>query len=317
MRRQREDHGIARRANAILLLDDGLSCAQIGRFLYLDDDTIRVWYKSYRESGWEALAVDAWKGGQSRMTVKQERSLCSWLDDRFCRSTVEIRAYISAEFGLDYSHSGCLKLLSRLGFEYRKPKALLRVASVEQQSAFMALYEKLMRELPANEAVYFADAVHPEYQYKPAFGWVKAGSNPAILSTAGRGRVNIHGALNLETFDAPFVEPITVDGKSAAQLLAKIEERNPEKSIIHVLWDNAAYHKGPDVREFLARSDCRIHLIPLPPYCPHLNPIERLWAVLHKYVTHNRYYPTQKQFAEAVVTFMRETIPNEWKAFRE
>jgi hypothetical protein len=35
--------------------------------------------------------------------------------------------------------------------------------------------------------------------------------------------VNIHGALNLETFDAPFVEPTTVDGISAAQLLAKIE----------------------------------------------------------------------------------------------
>jgi hypothetical protein len=53
--------------------------------------------------------------------------------------------------------------------------------------------------------------VHPEYQTKPAFGWVKAGSNPAVTTTAGRGRVNIHGALNLETFDAPFVEPTTVD----------------------------------------------------------------------------------------------------------
>ena len=39
--RQREDHGIARRANAILLLDDGESCTQIAKFLYLDDDTIR------------------------------------------------------------------------------------------------------------------------------------------------------------------------------------------------------------------------------------------------------------------------------------
>ena len=202
-------------------------------------------------------------------------------------------------------------------FEYRKPKALPRVASVESQAAFIALYEKLMRDLPADEAVYFADAVHPEYQSKPAFGWVKAGSNPAVLSTAGRGRVNIHGALNLETFDAPFVEPTTVDGKSAAQLLAKIEERNPDKRLIHVLWDNAAYHKGPDVRDFLARPDCRSHLIPLPPYCPHLNPIERLWAVLHKYVTHNRHYPTQKQCADAVLAFMRETIPREWRTFRD
>ena len=40
---------------------------------------------------------------------------------------------------------------------------------------------------------------------KPAFGWVKAGSNPAVKTTSGRGRVNIHGAVNLETFDTPFV----------------------------------------------------------------------------------------------------------------
>ena len=174
-----------------------------------------------------------------------------------------------------------------------------------------------MRELPADEAVYFADAVHPEYQSKPAFGWVKAGSNPAVLSTAGRGRVNIHGAVNLETFDTPFVEPTTVDGGSAVQLLAEIEKRNPDKRLIHVIWDNAAYHKGPDVRTFLARTTCRIHLIQLPPYCPHLNPIERLWAVLHQYVTHNRYYRSQKQFADAILAFMRETIPRKWKNFRD
>ena len=56
VRRQREDHGIARRANALLLLDDGKSCVQIAEFLYLDDDTIRGWYKAYRQDGWDALA---------------------------------------------------------------------------------------------------------------------------------------------------------------------------------------------------------------------------------------------------------------------
>ena len=41
VRRQREDHGIARRANALLLLGDGKTCVQLAEFLYLDDDTIR------------------------------------------------------------------------------------------------------------------------------------------------------------------------------------------------------------------------------------------------------------------------------------
>ncbi|MDG1457818.1 MAG: hypothetical protein P8Q92_08030 [Pseudoprimorskyibacter sp.] len=43
MRRHGEDHGVARRANAILLLDDGKSCQANAEFLYLDDDTIRGW----------------------------------------------------------------------------------------------------------------------------------------------------------------------------------------------------------------------------------------------------------------------------------
>lgn len=212
MRRQREDHGIARPANAILLLADGESCAQIAKFLHLDDDTIRGWYKVYRRDGWEVLAIDGWQGGRSRMSAAREAALCPWPESRFCRSTAGIGAHIPAEFGLGYSHSGCIRLLARLGFEYRKPKPLPQVASAERQADVIALYERLPSSLAADEAVYLADAVHPECQTEPAFGWVKAGSNPAVKTTAGRGRVNIHGALNLETFDletfdAPFAGP--------------------------------------------------------------------------------------------------------------
>ncbi len=160
VRRQREDHGIARRANAILLLDDGKSCQEISDFLYLDDDTIRGWHKSYLQDGWDALAFDGWKGGQSRMTQAQEVALCAWLEARFCRSTVEIGAHVAAECGLNYSHSGCIKFLARLGFEYRKPKSLPRVASAQMQAAFIAFYERLMRELPAGGGVDVGTVCH-------------------------------------------------------------------------------------------------------------------------------------------------------------
>lgn len=317
VRRQREDHGKARRANAILLLDKGKRCEQIAEFLYLDSDTIRNWYRTYQQEGWEVLALDGWRGGQSHMTVAQEEDLCVWLDERFSRSANEIGNYIREAFGLDYSHSGCVKLLRRLGFEYRKPKALPTVADETKQAEFIKSYQTLMNGLPADETVYFADAVHPEYQTKPAFGWMRKGSNPAVKTTAGRGRVNIHGALCLENFDAPFVEPITVDGTSAVHLLERIQANNPDKSTIYVIWDNAAYHRCKTVREWLARSDCRIRLIQLPAYCPHLNPIERLWEVLHQHVTHNRFYPAQRQFANAVLHFFRETIPKKWRDFRD
>ena len=60
---------------------------------------------------------------------------------------------------------------------------------------------------------------------------MRKGSNPAVKTTAGRGRVNIHGAVCLENFDVPFVEPVTVDGDSAVQLLAKIEANTPKQII--------------------------------------------------------------------------------------
>ena len=51
VKRQREDHGVARRANALLLLDDGTSCAEVAQLLCLDDDTVRSWYKPYQAEG--------------------------------------------------------------------------------------------------------------------------------------------------------------------------------------------------------------------------------------------------------------------------
>ena len=138
------------------------------------------------------------------------------------------------EFLLDHSDSGCLKLLARLEFEYRKPKSIRHVATAEQQAEFLDMCERLLKRMSLDEAVYFAEPVHAEYQTKPAYGWVKAGCSLAVTTTNGRKRLNIHGAFNLETFDAPFVEPTIMDSPNALDLLVKIEASNPDK-MIHVI----------------------------------------------------------------------------------
>ena len=90
------------------------------------------------------VASNDWLGGQSRMTVAQEAVLIAWLEGRVCRSVAEVSAYILADFGIHYAHSGCVKLLRRLGFEYRKPRAVPRVADPEDQAAFIAFYAQLI-----------------------------------------------------------------------------------------------------------------------------------------------------------------------------
>jgi transposase len=51
------------------------------------------------------------------------------------------------------------------------------------------------------------------------------------------------------------------------------------KRLIHVFLDNARYHHAKLVQQWLARSGCRIRLHFIPSYCPHLDPIERLWGL--------------------------------------
>ena len=134
-------------------------------------------------------------------------------------------------------------MLGRLGFQYRKPSALPRVADEDKQAEFIAFYQDLMTKLPADEAVYFADATHEEHQTKPPFSWVRKGSKPAVKTTAGRGRVNIHGAVYLEKFDAPFIKPVNVGGDNAVRLLAKIEANAPKQIICPS--DLAQYGRPP------------------------------------------------------------------------
>ena len=49
-------HRLARRANARVLLDDGMSCEAIAKVLLIDDDTIRTWHRLYQEDGIDGLA---------------------------------------------------------------------------------------------------------------------------------------------------------------------------------------------------------------------------------------------------------------------
>ena len=191
------------------------------------------------------------------------------------------------------------------------------VANEAAQAAHIEAYEALLNGLEADEVVYFIGAVHPEYQSRSAHGWFRRGSKPAIASTSGRARMNVHGALNLETGHFAQVEKTTVDAQSTIQLLQKLLMANPSKQTIHIFADNARYHQARGVREWLKTTGVRIKLHFLPPYCPRLNPIERLWAAMHRAVTHNRYYPRVDEFRAAVKAFFEKTLPLKWLKMRD
>ncbi len=100
-------------------------------------------------------------------------------------------------------------------------------------------------------------------------------------------------------------------------MLEKLETKTPTITAIYVFLDNDRYHHAKILRPWLDTPERQIKLNFLPPYAPHLNPIERLWGVMHKWVTHNRHYASFDQFTEAILGFLRKTLPEKWRAFTE
>ena len=110
------------------------------------------------------------------MSFAQEAELKAHFSNTPPRNADEVCAHILAEYGQSYCSSGAAKLMSRLGFEYRKPQVLPTRAAEAAQEAFIAAYEALMRRLDDDEMVVFSDAVHPTHQSRPAPRLVSQGS---------------------------------------------------------------------------------------------------------------------------------------------
>jgi transposase len=306
-------HRLARRANALVLLDKGMSYAAVAKVLLLDDDTIRTWRLLYEEDGIEGLASFGYEGSACRLNDEQQAQLIDWITETLPRSTRAIGAWIAAEFGIEYqSRSGLIALLHRLGMEHRKPKAISRKLDPQQQAAFIKAYENLLNQLEADETVIFADAVHPTHAVRPVGCWAPKEVPVAVEQSSGRDRLNVHGAINLETGQTIMKDVLTVDAASTISLLMAIEAMYPRMRLIHVFLDNARYHHANLVQAWLAQPDCRIKLHFIPAYCPHLNPIERLWGLMHRHITHNKCYASFREFSTAMLHFLRRDVPENW-----
>ena len=274
-------HRLARRANALVLLDKGMSCQSVAEVLLLDNDTIRTWYQLYREDGIEGLASFGHEGGACRLTVAQQDKLKAWIAETLPRTTRAVGGWIAAECGIEYqTRSGLIALLHRLGMEHRKPTAISRKLDPVKQASFIKAYDTLMNQLSADEAVIFVDAVHPTHAVRPVGCWAPKQVPVAVEQSSGRDRLNIHGAVDLETGQTIMKDVLTVDALSTILLLTAVEAMYPGMRWVHVFVDNARYHHAKLVQAWLAQPGRRIKLHFIPAYCPHLNPIERLWGLM-------------------------------------
>lgn len=297
-RHRRERDGRVRdRIKAVLLYDKGYSYPKIAEILLLDDDTVRRHIKGY----FEHFKLKPENGGsKSHLNAVQTDELLNHLREVTYLYVKDICLYVELTYKKQYTVSGMTKWLHAHKFRYKKPHGVPAKADNAAQEAFISEYQALKDALTEKDILYFADSTHPQHQTRLSYGWIERGVRKAMKMTACQKRVNIIGAMNVQTHTLEYAHVNWVNFDSISAFLTQLITLNPDKHI-HLIWDNAGYHKSKKLHEFIKELPITLHY--LPAYSPNLNPIERLWKIMHEKVTYNRYYPKLADFRQSILDF--------------
>jgi len=300
---RRKNAAAAYKINAVILLGTGWNFIKVKEALLLNEDTLKSYVSRYQEGGILALLETNYKGGVCRLTESELDLLVEELDTNVHLTSASVCNFIEKEFDEKYTESGVRDLLNRLGYTYKKPKLVPGNPDTEVQEIFIEQYEDFMLKKDSDTEVLFLDAVHPEHNPMPAYGWIKKGEKKELKTNSGRERLNLHGAINAETMQVTIIESETVNSESTINLLSAIECAYPASKEIQVILDNAKYHYSLEVQEYL--KDSRVKLVFLPSYSPNLNLIERLWKFFKGKVLYNHYYKSLSDFRKSCIDFFK------------
>lgn len=127
-------------------------------------------------------------------------------------------------------------------------------------------------------------------------GWSEKGKRVyGEIHSDKRPRTSLIGGYLNRLLIAPFVFEGTCNTKVFNQWLKEclLPELNPQSVII---MDNAAFHKSQETRTLITKAECL--LLFLPPYSPHLNPIEKLWANIKRAWSYHAHEPIDNIIAQ-------------------
>lgn len=299
------DGRIRDRIKAVLLKNEGWIDRQIAQALRIHEETVRQHVKDWLEE--EKLKPEN-GGSVGKLSAEQSKRLELHLESMVYTDVKWICAYVLKTFGVSYTVSGMTKWLHTHGFSYKQPKGVPAKLDVRKQEAFIETYFELLDRVLPNNPIVFMDSAHPTMATKITYGWIRKGTDKWIPQTASRTRVNVMGAIELSEMQVITHFPDQVNTETTIAFFDQLKAVYPGASIVHVILDQAGYHRSEETQNAAKEKGIELHF--LPPYSPNLNPIERLWKVMNEECRHNTFFSSAKEFRKAISDFFDKTVPN-------
>lgn len=250
--RSEKNAKVCDRIKAVLLHSEGWTHKHISQALRIHESTVFDHLDEYRRL--EKLHIQS-GGSESKLGEAESKELEIHLEENTYASTKGIITYVKEKYAISYTPQGMQAWLARYKFSYKKPKGIPAKLDEQKQKVFMDKYEQLKASLKEDEVILFMDSVHPTQETKISNGWIKKGVEKMIATVAGRKRINLTGAIELNTLSIVTNEYETINARATIDFLEKVLKEYPSTKTIHIIADGGRAHTSQEVDLFLLKSD--------------------------------------------------------------
>jgi transposase len=289
----------------------GHKIAGIAKILGCSPETVKRIRMLFRDGGIAALTPKASPGRPSKATP----SFLEALSEAVCTppqelgygfatwSTARLAAHLAKQTGIRFSSDQIRRLLHQEGFSVHRPKHTMKgkrdEAAYEKAKAQLRRLKKKALSDDAPEALIFQDEV--EIHRLPALTriWAPVGFQPEVPAPGKNEKKVIYGGVDYATGKTTYTEADTKSGVNFLAFLVALVAAYAGRKI-RLVCDNGRFHHTKAVQQWLAEHKDQIEVFWLPPYCPSLNLIERLWGHMKRTVLANVLY---ESIADLVTAF--------------
>ena len=153
------------------------------------------------------------------------------------------------------------------------------------------------------------DEVHFQRHSSLTRMWSIKGQQPRVISASTRQKIGFLGAISLKTGRLLTQKCSTFNADTFGGFLDYLLHYTQGKILL--ILDNATWHRARDLKPFFIKNQKRLVRIFLPPYSPELNPIERVWRITRRQITHNRYFESIEDLEISLTShFVKWEQPN-------
>jgi putative transposase len=278
------------RWNAVLLWADGYRWDLIAAVLFCSTATVARWVGRYRDHGLAGVAPVRPPRYGNWWTAR----VLVWIQDftpthfhlvRSRWTCAVLVVLLARECQVQVSRETVRRRLRQHDLVWRRPRPVLRGRDPKYARKLRKI-RRLLAELAADELALFQDEVEVCTNPKVGGMWMPRGQQALLLTPGTNKKRHLVGSL---AWGSCRLVTTWADRRDSAAFLAHLDcLRRTYRCYrrVHVICDNASFHKSRAVRAYLKKHP-RVRLHYLPTQAPETNPVERVWWHLHEEVTRN------------------------------